>query len=53
MWVPFLQIAELKSAQIPAINSLRNCLVDPAVNIIIVNLKKELEATKTKVNKTS
>ena len=48
---PFLnlQIAELKAAQIPSTNSLRNTLVDPAVNLIIIKLKKELEATKTKV----
>merc|ERR1719323_1147204 len=46
------QIAELKSAQAPKMNALRNALLDPAVNIIIQNLKKELEATKKKMQET-
>lgn len=46
------QIAELKSAQIPSTNALRNTLIDPAVNLVIIKLKKELEATKTKMQET-
>ena len=46
------QIAELKAAQAPKMNALRNALLDPAVNIIIQNLKKELEATKKKMQET-
>merc|ERR1712223_2372115 len=46
------QIAELKAAQAPSMSALRNALLDPAVNIIIQNLKKELEATKKKMQET-
>ena len=46
------QIAELKAAQAPSTSALRNALLDPAVNIIIQNLKKELEATKKKMQET-
>ena len=44
------QISELKSAQIPSSSALKNTLIDPAINLIIIKLKKELEATKTKVS---
>ena len=33
-------------------SALRNALLDPAVNIVIQNLKKELEATKKKMQET-
>merc|ERR1712122_240622 len=46
------QIAELKAAQAPSTSALRNALLDPAVNIIIQNLKKELEVTKKKMQET-
>merc|ERR1712024_245271 len=46
------QVAELKAAQAPAMASLRNSLLDPAVNIVIQNLKKELETTKKKMQET-
>ena len=46
------QIAELKAAQAPSMGALRTALLDPAVNIIIQNLKKELEATKKKMQET-
>jgi len=46
------QVAELKAAQAPSMSALRNALLDPAVNIIIQNLKKELEATKKKMQET-
>ena len=46
------QIAELKAAQSPAMSALRNSLLDPAVNIVIQNLKKELETTKKKMQET-
>lgn len=46
------QVAELKAAQAPSMASLRNALLDPAVNIIIQNLKKELEAAKKKMQET-
>ena len=46
------QIAELKAAQAPSMSALRTALLDPAVNIIIQNLKKELEATKKKMQET-
>ena len=32
------QIAELKSAQVPTTNAMRNALLDPAVNIIVSKL---------------
>ena len=46
------QVAELKAAQAPSNSALRNALLDPAVNIIVQNLKKELEATKKKMQET-
>lgn len=46
------QIAELKAAQVPPLSSLKNALLDPAVNILIQNLKKELEASKKKMQET-
>ena len=46
------QIAELKAAQAPTLAAMRNTLLDPAVNIIVQNLKKELEVTKTKMQET-
>ena len=46
------QIAELKAAQAPSMSALRNALLDPAVNIIVQNLKKELENTKKKMQET-
>lgn len=46
------QIAELKSAQAPSTASLRNTLLDPAVNLIIQRLKRELESNKTKMQET-
>jgi hypothetical protein len=39
----------LKAAQVPSSSSLKNALIDPAVNLIIAKLKKELEMMKTKV----
>lgn len=46
------QIAELKAAQVPTPNALKNSLIDPAINLIIIKLKKELEAVKTKFQET-
>ena len=46
------QVAELKAAQAPSMSALRNALLDPAVNIVIQNLKKELEAAKKKMQET-
>jgi hypothetical protein len=46
------QIAELKAAQAPSMSAMRNSLLDPAVNIVIQNLKKELDATKIKMKET-
>ena len=46
------QISELKAAQAPAKAALRNSLLDPAVNIVIQNLKKELDSTKKKMQET-
>ena len=46
------QIAELKSAQTPSTSQLKSSLVDPAVNIIIQRLQKELAETKKKFTET-
>lgn len=44
------QVTELKSAQVPTTNAMRNALLDPAVNIIVSKLTQELDATKAKLS---
>ncbi|XP_037955062.1 pre-mRNA-splicing regulator female-lethal(2)D-like [Teleopsis dalmanni] len=46
------QIAEYKAAQAPTALALRSALLDPAVNILFEKLKKELKATKAKLEET-
>lgn len=46
------QIAELKASQVPSTAAMRNALLDPAVNLIVQNLKKELETTRNKLQET-
>ncbi|KAL1494334.1 hypothetical protein ABEB36_009949 [Hypothenemus hampei] len=43
------QLNELKNSQAPTIPSLRSTLLDPAVNCIIMQLRQELQETKTKL----
>lgn len=47
------QIAELKAAQSPSTAAMRSALLDPAVNVMMVALKKELESTKAKLAQTT
>lgn len=46
------QIAEYKAAQAPSATALRSALLDPAVNLLFDKLKKELKATKAKLEET-
>ncbi|XP_055852785.1 pre-mRNA-splicing regulator female-lethal(2)D isoform X2 [Episyrphus balteatus] len=46
------QIAEYKAAQAPGPAALRTALLDPAVNLLFEKLKKELQATKAKLEDT-
>ncbi|XP_039954661.1 pre-mRNA-splicing regulator female-lethal(2)D [Bactrocera tryoni] len=46
------QIAEYKAAQAPTALALRAALLDPAVNLLFEKLKKELKATKAKLEET-
>ncbi|XP_020712578.1 pre-mRNA-splicing regulator female-lethal(2)D [Ceratitis capitata] len=46
------QIAEYKAAQAPTALALRSALLDPAVNLLFEKLKKELKATKAKLEET-
>ncbi|CAL8116714.1 unnamed protein product [Orchesella dallaii] len=46
------QISELKSSMIPTSNTLKNSLLDPAVNFVIQRMKKELTETKKKLEDT-
>ncbi|XP_055917139.1 pre-mRNA-splicing regulator female-lethal(2)D [Eupeodes corollae] len=46
------QIAEYKAAQAPGPAALRSALLDPAVNLLFEKLKKELQATKAKLEDT-
>lgn len=46
------QIAEYKAAQAPCALALRSALLDPAVNLLFEKLKKELKATKAKLEET-
>ncbi|XP_005177555.1 pre-mRNA-splicing regulator female-lethal(2)D [Musca domestica] len=46
------QIAEYKAAQAPSAVALRSALLDPAVNLLFQKLKKELKATKAKLEET-
>lgn len=46
------QIAEYKAAQAPSAVALRTALLDPAVNLLFEKLKKELKATKAKLEET-
>ena len=46
------QIAELKASQAPSTAAMRNALLDPAVNLIVQKLKKELETTRNKLQET-
>ncbi|XP_011189826.2 pre-mRNA-splicing regulator female-lethal(2)D [Zeugodacus cucurbitae] len=46
------QIAEYKAAQAPTASALRAALLDPAVNLLFEKLKKELKATKAKLEET-
>ncbi|XP_065366826.1 pre-mRNA-splicing regulator female-lethal(2)D [Calliphora vicina] len=46
------QIAEYKAAQAPSAVALRSALLDPAVNLLFEKLKKELKATKAKLEET-
>lgn len=46
------QIAEYKAAQAPGPAALRSVLLDPAINLLFEKLKKELQATKAKLEDT-
>ena len=46
------QIAELKASQAPSTAAMRSALLDPAVNLIVQKLKKELETTRNKLQET-
>lgn len=46
------QINELKNSLAPSTSSLKNSLLDPAVNFIIQKMKKELTETKKKLEDT-
>ncbi|ODM90956.1 Pre-mRNA-splicing regulator female-lethal(2)D [Orchesella cincta] len=46
------QISELKSSMIPSTSSLKNSLLDPAVNFVIQKMKKEMTETKKKLEDT-
>lgn len=46
------QINELKNSLVPTSSSLKNTLLDPAVNFIIQKMKKELTETKKKLEDT-
>lgn len=46
------QLNELKQAIAPTPASLRNTLIDPAVNLMIQRMKKELDETKKKLEDT-
>ncbi|KAL7738095.1 hypothetical protein ACLKA6_006442 [Drosophila palustris] len=46
------QIAEYKAQQAPTALALRTALLDPAVNLLFERLKKELKATKSKLEET-
>ncbi|XP_036333575.1 pre-mRNA-splicing regulator female-lethal(2)D [Rhagoletis pomonella] len=46
------QIAEYKAQQAPTSLALRSALLDPAVNLLFEKLKKELKATKAKLEET-
>lgn len=46
------QINELKNSMAPSTSSLKNSLLDPAVNFIIQKMKKELTETKKKLEDT-
>ncbi|XP_030554130.1 pre-mRNA-splicing regulator female-lethal(2)D isoform X2 [Drosophila novamexicana] len=46
------QIAEYKAQQAPTALALRTALLDPAVNLLFERLKKELKATKAKLEET-
>uniref|UniRef100_T1JJM3 Pre-mRNA-splicing regulator WTAP n=1 Tax=Strigamia maritima TaxID=126957 RepID=T1JJM3_STRMM len=46
------QIQELKQSQTPGSSQLRSTLLDPAVNLMFENMKKELIATKAKLEET-
>lgn len=46
------QLNELKSMMVPSTGALRSTLLDPAVNILIQRMKKELEDTKKKLEDT-
>ena len=47
------QITELKAAQSPSTERMRNALLDPAINIIVQKLREELDATKSKLAQTN
>ncbi|CAG7732872.1 unnamed protein product [Allacma fusca] len=46
------QLNELKSMMVPSTGALRSTLLDPAVNLLIQRMKKELEDTKKKLEDT-
>ena len=46
------QISELKKSITPNVGALRSTLLDPAVNLIITKMKKELDETKKKLEDT-
>lgn len=46
------QLNELKQSIAPSSSSLKNSLIDPAVNLVIQRMRKELEDTKKKLEDT-
>jgi hypothetical protein len=46
------QVAELKTAQVPSTSQLRSTLVDPGVNAVLQQLRKELEESRKKQQET-
>lgn len=55
-WIYFqAQIGELKSAQVGSIGivgSARSCLLDPAVNVLVMRMKQELTCTRNHLEET-
>ena len=46
------QIAELKQAQTQSTSQLRSLLLDPAINLLFQRMKREMDATKEKLEQT-
>ena len=42
----------MKASQAPSTAAMRNALLDPAVNLIVQKLKKELETARNKLQET-